>query len=95
MLGRLVILLSIILTCNAMASSFGEIAQNVYEPVTMVLKLLRAVSIICGVGLVLGSVMKYMEYRRNPIAVSLGMVVFTFLFGVALIILGLIPMSEF
>lgn len=95
MLLRLIILLSIFVTCNVIASSFGEIAQNVYEPVSMVLKLLRAVSIICGVGLLLGSIMKYMEYRRNPVAVSFGMVVFTFLFGVALIILGLIPMSEF
>lgn len=94
MLLRLIIILSIFLSCNVMGGTFGEIATNVYEPVTFILKLVRAVSIICGVGLVLGSFLRYLEYRRNPVNVHLTMVIFSLLFGVALIILGFIPMSE-
>lgn len=93
MFRLLVILLVTFISCNVMASSFGEVAQNLYEPVSFVIRLLRAVSVLAGSGLMLGSIFKYIEYRRNPVQVRLSMVIFMLIFGIALIILGFVPMS--
>jgi hypothetical protein len=92
-------ILSIVLTVvycgNALAApTLGSIASNIYEPVSLVIQLLRTISIICGVGLVLGGCIKYLEYRRNPIAIRLSTVFFMFFFGIALIIVGFIPMAK-
>jgi hypothetical protein len=71
--------------------SFGEVASNIYEPVSIIIQLVRAVSFISGGGLILGGLIKYIDYRRNPIAVRLSTVTFMFIFGVSLILIGFIP----
>ena len=86
------ILLSTLYSCNLGAQGLGEVASNIYEPVSVIIHLIRAVSVICGSGLVLGGILRYFDYRRNPVAVRLSMVVFMFIFGGALIIVGLIPL---
>jgi hypothetical protein len=91
--NKFLIVLLAALSFQCYATTFGEVAQNLYEPVTFIIELLRAVSILCGGGLCLGGFFRYLDYRRNPIAVRLSMVVFMFIFGVALIIVGLIPTS--
>lgn len=93
-ISALFILLSSLYCCNASADSFGAIATHLYEPVSLIIQLVRSVSVICGMGLLVGCLLKYIEYRRNPVAVRLSLVIFMFFFGVALIILGLIPMAE-
>jgi fumarate reductase subunit C len=60
----------------------------------MIIQLVRAVSVICGIGLLLGGILRFIEYRRNPVVVRLSMVVFMFLFGAALVIVGLIPLIQ-
>jgi hypothetical protein len=80
-------------TLVVQAATFGEVAQNLYEPVSLIIELLRAVSILCGGGLILGGFFRFIEYRRNPIAIRLSMVVFMFVFGIGLILLGLTPTS--
>jgi|LakMenEpi03Aug12_release.lakeMendotaPanAssembly.Ray.scaffolds.fasta_scaffold501740_2 hypothetical protein len=70
----------------------GNIASSIYEPISVVIRLVRAVSITCGVGLILGGFLRYIDYRRNPVAVRLSAVIFMFLFGIALIIVGFIPL---
>ncbi len=87
------IVLSSVYSCNVNAQGFGEVAANIYEPVSMVIHLVRGVSIISGAGLVIGSILRYIEYRRNPVAVRLSAVIFMLLFGIALIIVGFIPMN--
>lgn len=93
---RLFTLVSILLTtlysCNLAAQGIGDVASNIYQPVTVVISLVKAVSVICGSGLVLGGILRYFDYRRNPVAVRLSMVLFMFFFGLALIIVGSIPL---
>jgi uncharacterized ion transporter superfamily protein YfcC len=89
------ILLSSLYCCNATAQNFGEVAASLYEPLSLVIQLVRAVSIICGSGLILGGILKYIDYRRNPIAVRLSAVLSMFFFGVALIIVGFLPLKTF
>lgn len=87
------ILLSTFFSCNLSAQSLGDVAANIYEPVSVIISLVKAVSLICGTGLMLGGILRYFDYRRNPVAVRLSMVLFMFIFGGALIIVGLIPLS--
>lgn len=87
------ILLSTIYSCNLTAQGIGDVATNIYQPVSIIINLVKAVSIICGSGLVLGGVLRYFDYRRNPVAVRPSMVIFMFIFGGALIIVGLLPMK--
>ena len=87
------ILLSTFYSCNASADGLGDVAAGIREPITMITQLVQAISIICGSGLILGSFFKYLEYRKNPVVIRISMVIFMFLFGVALIILGWMPMS--
>ncbi len=86
------ILLSTVYSCNVVAQGIGEVAANIYQPVTVIISLVKAVGVICGSGLMLGGVLRYFDYRRNPVAVRLSMVLFMFIFGMALIIVGLLPM---
>lgn len=84
--------LSLFYSCNVVATAgLGEVAQGIYEPISIVIQLVRAVSIISGSGLILGSLIRYRDYRRNPVAVRLSSVLFMFIFGSALILVGLIP----
>jgi uncharacterized membrane protein len=88
------ILLSTLYSCNINAlAGIGEVAAQIYEPVAVMIQLVRSVSIICGSGLILGGILRYVDYRRNPAAVRLSVVIFMFVFGIALIIVGFIPMN--
>lgn len=94
-MGRIIlfcILLTTLYSFNATAGGFGDVALNVFEPVSVIIQLIRGVSIICGVGLLLGGILRFIEHRRNPMQVRLSTVIFMFIFGVGLIIVGLIPM---
>jgi hypothetical protein len=88
-------LISVLYSCSAYGApaghSFGDVASNIYEPVSIIIQLVRAVSFISGSGLLLGGMVKYIDYRRNPIAVRLSTVAFMFIFGVSLILIGFIP----
>jgi len=77
---------------NINAQGLGDAAAGFYEPITVITQLVQAISIICGSGLILGSFFKYFEHRKNPVVTPLSMVIFMFLFGISLIILGRIPM---
>lgn len=87
---KICILLSTFYCCNLVAQGIGDFAATVAQPIGVITQLVQAVSIICGSGLVLGGILKYTEYRKNPVAVRLGSVFFMFIFGGALIIVGLI-----
>ncbi len=71
--------------------AIGDVAQSFYEPVTLIIQLVRGVSFICGSGLILGGVLKFIDHRRNPVASRLSAVIFMFIFGFALILVGMIP----
>lgn len=79
--------------CNIYGQGIGDVASNIYQPVTIMIQLVRAVSVLCGAGLILGSLLKYLEYRRNPVAVRLSMVIFMLLFGISLLLVSIIPMK--
>ena len=73
------------------SQSIGDIARSLDRPVMGIVELVRAVCLIAGVGMVVGSLIKYKQHRRNPIEVSLGSVFAILLAGLALIALTFIP----
>lgn len=88
----IVFTLSAFYSCDLCAQGIGNVAANINEPIQVIINLVQAVSIICGTGLLLGGILRYIDYRRNPVAVRLGTVFFMFLFGAALVVVGLIPL---
>lgn len=72
-------------------TSFGEIADNVFGVEMSVGKLMKTVCIATGICLALFSIVQFMKHRKNPIETPLSTVIMTFLVGLALIGLSLIP----
>jgi hypothetical protein len=90
------VLFGLLYSCAVLAfggnEGVGAIANDIQQPISLIIQLVRAVSAICGFGLTLGGILKFLEHRRNPVAVTLSAVFFMFLFGFALISVALIPM---
>jgi len=72
--------------------SIGGVAHSLMGPISGVIHIVRGIAVIAGVSLLLGSFVKYSDYRRNPIETGIGIPIAMFFAGVALIILALIPM---
>lgn len=73
------------------APSIGNVADNLYGPMTAIISIVRAISITAGVGLVLASFAKFGDHRRNRHEVTLALVITMFVSGVCLILVGFIP----
>lgn len=71
--------------------SYGEIADNLLGPVTGIISIVRAISIIAGVCLILSSFVKFADYRRNHHEISLAVVITQCIAGICLVIVGFIP----
>lgn len=90
------ILLITFYSCNILAQTqvaIADVATCIYEPIFLIIQLVRSVSLICGGSLILGGLFRYVDYRRNPVAVPFSRVFFMLLFGISLIAVGLIPMN--
>ncbi|MGB6977131.1 MAG: hypothetical protein WBE18_06745 [Gammaproteobacteria bacterium] len=71
--------------------SLGQIAQQLTGPIMQTTHLLETICLICGVGLVLASLLKYKAHRNNPREIPFSTPLMLLVFGLALIVLGLIP----
>ena len=71
--------------------TFGQIANTLFGSEVMIRGIIRAVCIIAGCALVLGSVLQYKKHRQNPLEVRLGSVFVSLFTGLALIALSFIP----
>jgi hypothetical protein len=73
------------------APSIGNVADNLLGPMTGIISVVRAISIIAGIGMVLGSIAKFADYRRNHHEVSLALVITMLLAGICLVLVGFVP----
>lgn len=80
-----------VLATRTAGPSYGEIADNLLGPVTGVISIVRAISIISGVCLILSSFVKFGDYRRNHHEISLALVITQCIAGICLVIVGFIP----
>lgn len=76
------------------APSIGNIAGNVFNVAVGVRQIIQAICIITGSSFIIGSLYQYKKYRNNPIEMRLGTVLFTFIIGVAVILLSFIPIPS-
>lgn len=74
-----------------MNRSFGDIATSLFGNVMNIRGMVRAICIIAGTALVLGSLFQYKKHRNNPSEVPLSTPIMTLIVGLALIALAFIP----
>lgn len=74
------------------SESFGDVAKNMLQPLTALSSLVHAVCFIAGAGMLGGAFIRYRHYRNNPVEATLSSVIALIIIGIALIVLGLIPM---
>lgn len=68
-------------------SGIGQIAENIMVPVNIVTQLASGASIAVGITFLFACLIRYFEYRRNPLAHPLGTVLTLLIIG--LVLLGL------
>ncbi len=71
--------------------SLGDIASSAMGPVSGINKLVRVISVLCGFGLTFSGIVKFSDWRRNPVETSLGLVIVLIIAGLSLIGLGMLP----
>lgn len=72
------------------SNSFGDIANNLFVPFTLMSSFLSAASLVIGAGFLLRSIVRFSRWRRNPIDNPLSTVFFLFFLGVFLLLLPFI-----
>lgn len=73
--------------------SVGDVAGNIFSVGMDVRSVIKFVCVVAGISLILGSILQYKKYRQNPVETRFSNVIFTFVVGVSLILLSLIPMQ--
>ena len=68
-------------------SGIGGVASNLMEPVSVLTDFITSASLIIGTTFLFASLIKYMEYRVNPLAVPISNVIFLLICGVLLLCL--------
>jgi hypothetical protein len=69
------------------AESMGEFAQELMGPVTVLSSFIGNASIIIGVMAVFGALLRYMQYKANPLASPISTVFVLLILGILLICL--------
>lgn len=87
----IVLLLTEISSLAAKSAGFGEIAQNIHEPLNHLAQLIRLICLVAGSGLIIGAIVRFRQYRKNPVQTPLSGVIALLLAGLAVLSLVLIP----
>ena len=74
--------------------SMGHAASNLLGPVGAIISMVRAICIITGIGLFMGSMAKYSDHRNNRQQTTLTTVVVMIVAGASLITLAFIPLMN-
>lgn len=74
---------------NSRPIGIGAAATNFMEPVTIMANFMGSLAIIVGLSFILGSFLKYLEFRANPYGAQFGTVIFLLLLGILLMLLPL------
>jgi hypothetical protein len=70
---------------NAVAQSISEISNNLLGPTVGMAKFMSGVSIVAGIGFLIGSLMQYSEHKKNPQQIRLTTPVLFFILGLLLV----------
>lgn len=73
------------------ATAFGRVASELMQPTQYIAKLLRGICLATGIGLMLSSMIKYIEYRRHH-HVRFSLIFFLLIAGFAMVGLGFLPL---
>lgn len=77
-------------TAFAEGGSLGDIASSAMGPMAAINKLVRVICVLSGFGLLFTGIVKFSDWRRNPVETSIGLVVVLILAGLSLIALGML-----
>lgn len=96
---KLIFFSTLFTSASALASNYsppgslsvGDIGQNLFGAEMTIHDFIQAVCITAGVALILGAMVQFQKYRRNPIATKLSTVIFNIVIGLLLIGLAFIP----
>jgi hypothetical protein len=87
----------IIATCAPVLAfaneSIGDVASNIVSGEINIRTILQDICIITGVSFILGSIVQYRKHRQNPSEVTLSTVIVTFIIGVLVLLMALIPIQ--
>lgn len=72
---------------NSHAESIGQYASDLVEPVNILSNFVSSASLIIGVMLLVASLMRYLQYRINPLASPLSTVIMFLILGLLLVAL--------
>src|SRR5690349_3724870 len=72
------------------SASLGGVAGNLLEPIGILTDFVTDAALVIGSTFVFASFVKYLEHRKNPLAVPISTVVFLFLMGLILLVFPLI-----
>ncbi len=90
---RVLILLALDFIVSASrAEGIGQFAGQLIEPVTILSNFVSTGSFIVGVMVLISALMRYMQYRVNPLAVPLSTVIVLLLLGIMLVALPFVYM---
>ena len=71
----------------AVAGSLGNVADGLLQPIKEFSNVFNLVCYVIGAAFLVGTLVQWVEHRRNPMQVRLSQVVFLFLLGVILVLL--------
>jgi len=74
--------------------SLGHVANNLLGPVGAIISMVRAICIITGLGLLMGSMVKYSDHRNNRQQTTLTTIFVMVVAGASLITLAFIPLMN-
>lgn len=72
------------------ASSIGQLADNIVEPISVLTNFIYSACVILGTCALFGAFLRYMQYRVNPLASPISSVLILLIIGVVLICLPLV-----
>lgn len=72
------------------APSIGETATNALEPINIFTNTLYSICFILGAAFIMGSIVRYKEYRENPSQTPVSRPIAIFLFGLVLLAIPII-----
>ena len=72
------------------AGGFGGVADNLMVPVEVLSSIMSGASIVIGLTCLFGALIRYMQYRVNPLANPISTVITLLVLGIVLLCLPLI-----
>ena len=77
-------------SCAYATVTLGEVAQHALVPAIMMVQMGYAACYVVGTALMIGSLIRYKDYRTNPMHVRMTQPMLLFMFGAFLILLPIV-----